>query len=673
MDNGVQIQFANNPFRHGAGLAFGRNYGAYYNGIKYRPLSTRNNEIRLLRIQPATSPSDPIVCHLEYTPLNHPRDNDSGYVALSYCWGDGASGTHLILAGYRVQITINLYHALWQVRARGHYLVWADGLCINQDDLEERSEQVLRMAAIYRSASLVIAYLDSQDPMDERRSTKVLELNVHARQKRKEIDEYLQMKQNNPKTKGKAVKKGFFFPRTVRDETQQQSNIIPKPSKLQITEEQHEALVHLLEHEYWMRAWIIQEISVNPNLKIIWSGYEISLDELMVTVQQLTHIDRIKRSQARHHIEQLSKIRKSQLALQPLALIDALEMCYQARATIYRDRVFALLGLTHDGPSLVPLPSYEVPTHKLCRDMTVRIIQATGNLDMVVAKKHEVSTWYPDWFSWQTFAPSPGLKRGEGLRSLIQYPVDEYYRASGNLRADFIPSPVNMGISFKGLCIGQASALSPTLEESKASNLDRTHITISRIWKPRGSAQEHLQTKYDAVADALRWLIVGVTSDHLNGGDVAYQDTLKRLGRLLHRREAVIQQFAPDLIQWMNCCEQQSFQVKGEPFVSYFSDRNQGEKINPLRFPKTCRTIQKTLEAGMRLGCLNKGTLGWFHKNTRVGDKVVIFLGSAMPCVIRPSGHNNTFAIIGPCIIHGAMRAEKLENARDGLQYFRVV
>lgn len=41
---------------------------------------------------------------------------------------------------------------------------WVDALCINQDDLEERSGQVLRMTSIYRSAFRVVAWIGSETP-----------------------------------------------------------------------------------------------------------------------------------------------------------------------------------------------------------------------------------------------------------------------------------------------------------------------------------------------------------------------------------------------------------------------------------------------------------------------------------------------------------------------------
>ncbi|KAI0518245.1 heterokaryon incompatibility protein-domain-containing protein [Xylaria bambusicola] len=672
----TNVKFASNPYRTtpiDTAALFERQYAAYYSGIKYRPLSSQYNEIRLLRIQPAESLSDRIVCQLEHTPLNHPRDSVSGYVALSYRWGDIDSGTHVILAGYHIRITMNLYHALLELRKRQHYLVWADGLCINQSDYEERSQHIPRMAAIYRTASLVISYLDSQDPMDQWRSVKVLEINVLARQKRKEMDEYLKKKRRTPK-KAPKPRKGFFsFQRSAATENPQRTDI-EKPSKLQISQPQHAALVKLLEHEYWMRAWIIQEISVNPKLKVIWGSYEIDLDGLTLTLQELTHVDEIKNSQARHHIEQLSQIRKSQLALQPLALVDALTMCYRARASVRRDRVFALLGLTHDGPSLLPVASYEVPTNKMCRDMTVRMIQATGNLEMVVAKNYEVSNWYPNWFASESFAPPSVTKDSGGILSLIQHPINRYYRASRNLKADFVPSLVDTDIRLKGLRIGQVSACSPTLREAKASDLDRSQITKHRTRREKLSREDPLYAKYASASEALRWLLVEIAGEQGSDGSSSQQGTLKDLGRLLHRRETSVEQFAPNLIQWMNCCEKQHFKINGEPLVSYFSERNETGRSTPAKFPNTCRIIQKTLEAGLRLGSLDDGKLGWFHKNTAVGDKVAILLGSAVPCVIRPSpGNSNSFTIVGPCIIFGVMNGEALENAMDRLEYFNVV
>ncbi|KAI3341326.1 heterokaryon incompatibility protein-domain-containing protein [Ustulina deusta] len=650
---------------------FAQQYLAYYNGIEYYPLSNQHNEIRLLRIQPTTE-EERIVCHLEHTPLN---DSRSSYVALSYNWGNDGRSERVVLAGKYVSITSNLYRALWELRTRGHYLVWADALCINQADLEERSHQVLRMAGIYRSASLVVSYLDSFNPKDQLRSALVSQLNHDVRQRVANVNKRPQSEEKSVKKEGKYGMGHLLFKKAVSTETRRPREI--KFTKVQVPELQRIALVEFLKHEYWMRAWIIQEVSVNPHLEIIWGGNVFDLDELTMTLRQLTHVDGVGDSQARRHIEQLSSIRQSQLALQPLALLDALKMCHQAKASIAQDRIFALLSLAHDGPSLVPLPSYEVPMNKLCRDMTVRMIQATGKLDLVVTKTHEVNTWYPDWFNPQSWTTSSFGRGPGGLPSLIRPdPIGRYYRASRNFKADFKPSIIDSGISFKGLCIGQVTAHSPTLEEAKASMLDTSHITIPRTWTEKQPGEVHPCAKDTAVTDALRWLLVDITGNHRSDDSSVSNErsSFKLLWKLLHRRESLIRDHAPDLIQWMNCCEKRGFKINGEPFVSYFSKENGKGKPVPSAFPRICETIQWNLKAGMQLGSLSGGQLGWLHKNTRIGDKIVIFLGSGMPCVVRPClGHAKTFTIVGPCIIDGVMNGEALKDATGRLEYFKVV
>ncbi|KAI0809382.1 heterokaryon incompatibility protein-domain-containing protein [Xylaria sp. FL0064] len=641
---------------------FAQKYAAYYNNIEYCHLSGRNNEIRLLRIQPAANPDERIVCDLEYASLNHPCHN---YVALSYQWGDSLGGEHVILAGNYVAVTSNLYSALWELRSRGHFLVWADGLCINQADLEERSQQVLRMAAIYRFASLVVSYLDCREPLVRVWSDVVSELNRYIRQKFGDEFKYSQSKDKNIKKRRKHGT-GHLDKHATAGEASRGMNI-------SMFEPHCGAFKLLLNHAYWTRAWIIQEISVNPHHEIIWGDNIFKFDELVVTLRTLAHVNGIGDSRAQHHIEQLWRIRQSRLALQPLALVDALKICRQAQASIYQDRIFALLGLTHDGNSLVPQPSYEVPMDSLSYAMTLRMIQATGNLDLVVTKAHEVKSWFPDWFNPQSWAPP---SRGPaGMPDLVRPGcIGPSYRASRNCRAVIGPSRGHMSISLKGLCVGQVTACSPTLEEAKASRLDRSHITIPRTWGDPGKGKTPPCAKNTAVTESLRWLLVNITGNYRNNHNSTAngRNSFGLLWRLLHRRESLIHDSAPDLIQWMNCCEKQGFQINDEPFVSYFSQRNEKGRAAPSAFPSICQTIQWNLKAGMRLDSLSGGQLGWLHKNANVGDKVVVFLGSSMPCVIR-SSCNGFFTIEGPCIINGVMNGEALKGTADRLKYFSLL
>ena len=125
----------------------------------YNKLPKDTRRIRLLTILPNADESAIVECTLTETDLD---DDQTTYDALSYRWGDRNATTPIIVNGYTKEITINLYDALHQFRANSHprpMVLWADALCINQKDCEERGHQVQLMGSIYRKASTVHAWL----------------------------------------------------------------------------------------------------------------------------------------------------------------------------------------------------------------------------------------------------------------------------------------------------------------------------------------------------------------------------------------------------------------------------------------------------------------------------------------------------------------------------------
>lgn len=89
---------------------------------------------------------------------------------------------------------------------------WIDQLCIDQTDLEELSSQVCMMSEIYRQCSSVILWLGSDDPL----------LHEAARQ----------------------------FSRNMN----------------------REALVTILRDHYFSRLWVVQEILLAPNVRVLVRG-----------------------------------------------------------------------------------------------------------------------------------------------------------------------------------------------------------------------------------------------------------------------------------------------------------------------------------------------------------------------------------------------------------------
>ena len=85
-------------------------------------------------------------------------------------WGDPSKRLPIFVNGQEHHITTNLYRALRRIRNDTEVRVlWADALCINQNDSRERSHQVSLMKDIYSSTQEAILFIgdhksDSSDP-----------------------------------------------------------------------------------------------------------------------------------------------------------------------------------------------------------------------------------------------------------------------------------------------------------------------------------------------------------------------------------------------------------------------------------------------------------------------------------------------------------------------------
>ncbi|KAI1147656.1 heterokaryon incompatibility protein-domain-containing protein [Nemania diffusa] len=638
-----------------------------YRAISYGPLSTAGNEIRILVIEPPSPQDNRIRCRLEHVSL---FDLDNDFVALSYCWGDHNALKRIVLSGEMIPITFNLYKALEELRRRGFYRVWADDLCINQYDDEERGQQVLRMGAIYRSASLVLAHIRGPGlTWQQALADAVKRINRRAEApKRAEKEARIQAKRDARRKRKSTRNEGTEQEAQHHAEVSRRS--VGGRHVMELSAAEETALFLFLDSPYWRRAWIIQEIAMNPRLTIVWGRQAFDLSQIIAVFSLLSNYISGKREKVWDHIRRLYKIRTYQLASKPLSLIEALGLCYLARAQFIRDHVFALLGLTHDGAHLVPFPSYTMPQEDISRDMTIRLVRATGNFDIVVSKGHEIDTWYPNWFDpryWHTYRNSQ-LRLGRP--SLLTYTSYGNYHSSRHHTPSF--RIYGQDIVAKGFFLGAIADCSPTLDEAKESGLPRTELIQSRSWK-RNSRNERLffGPEPAAIVKTLCWLLIDITRPkmkHRRPGTHLY--TL--LNTLLHRKEMILEQ-VPYLIQWLNCCEAQCLKINGKRLVAYFSMKSntpllQGERE---QLEEDCRTMQKNLRANMRLGYTDEGELGWFHRNTRVGDQVAILLGSSMPCVLRQRATGG-YNIVGQCIVDGVMKGEAVRKGLQRLQEIQL-
>ncbi|KAI1346384.1 HET-domain-containing protein [Xylaria sp. FL0043] len=128
---------------------------------EYQYIPLHHGRIRVLELSPGPFDS-PIHCHLKLTSLRISRRK---FDAVSYTWA-GQTRRNTILCGPshdQLQVTDNCYNILLHLRDTATpRIVWIDAICLNQNDMSEKSSQVRIMGDIYAAARQTIIFLGEQ-------------------------------------------------------------------------------------------------------------------------------------------------------------------------------------------------------------------------------------------------------------------------------------------------------------------------------------------------------------------------------------------------------------------------------------------------------------------------------------------------------------------------------
>ncbi|KAF7919116.1 uncharacterized protein EAE98_009436 [Botrytis deweyae] len=126
----------------------------------YTPL-LEPDAFRVIVIHPALSIESSLSCSLIHSTLFHyDQSLIDHYIALSYVWGDANNRKIILVDQKPLLITASLASALRYLRdKKTDIAVWADGICINQFDIEEKNKQVSLMSLIYEVARHTVIFL----------------------------------------------------------------------------------------------------------------------------------------------------------------------------------------------------------------------------------------------------------------------------------------------------------------------------------------------------------------------------------------------------------------------------------------------------------------------------------------------------------------------------------
>lgn len=282
--------------------------------------------IRLLELQPGRV-EDERRCSINTTSL----DGHPDYETISYCWGSNHA-VDKIFCNNETYLPLNqsLSSALRHFRHHDKQrLLWADAICINQSDADEKGNQVNMMRDVYRQAYRVLVWLG-----EEGEGNKLEPLIRFARK----------LSTANTST-------------LPTDRAARQKPLGFKDSHIL-------SLSYLLERPWFRRIWVVQEVAVASEA-ILYCGQKVLTWEMLCSILDLKSGINVIGVNNQMVIDIIKGIEFEKNAVNqsnPMTLLDVLLRYRTSLSTKPRDKVYALPGLCTDE---ILQPNYHLPTREM--------------------------------------------------------------------------------------------------------------------------------------------------------------------------------------------------------------------------------------------------------------------------------------------------------------------
>ncbi|TVY53017.1 Heterokaryon incompatibility protein 6,OR allele [Lachnellula cervina] len=629
-------------------------------GYPYRTLPP--NTIRLLHVyQDAVNN---LVCDLEVAHI----DQLPTYEALSYCWGDPSDKIPIECnASGGLAITKNLHSALHSLQLpKQSRLIWADAICINQEDTEERSSQVRLMKDIYRCASSVIVWLGGPIEVDGNDLWPIPPL--------------LEAAQKNLKRTQLPIRHGTkdWVRHVLRPDYTTNGDLEDKRWNAII-----KSLILLLHRPWFLRTWIIQEVALATRATVmcgshsaIWEdfyraiSYAIDLDYFSSTLPEMyssmQNIERARRDLARHQY------------LRPLDLYASFRIFL---ATDPRDKVFGLYSLfsPSDLATVELQPDYNLDLINVYTQSTIDCIATEGNLDVLsfggqdcLVAHRQLPTWVPDW-AYQD-RTKPLLPRFLSTLSFGEHEWARTWRSATGTSYPAVDISENKKcILLSGYVLDRVSDTGGILEkEYYESQPGHPLLEINTVMKKCTDVFEKWEdicgvtTNTPYFTGEAPWDVYWKT---LYAGGYPHDDEQ-------HSKAAFEKWYQPfrDLRSNSNYAANRIEEIRNSDASTAYKIAasvgwlgkmtykgmkfGMGLRMNRNKIPPS-----KILAFHRALFRTGRGFVGISSRHVRVGDAVALFRGGKMPLVIRET-EGGTWHVVGDSYVHGIMNGEEFDGSR---------
>ncbi|KAI0097921.1 heterokaryon incompatibility protein-domain-containing protein [Nemania sp. FL0031] len=554
-----------------------------------------------------SSPGDALRCTITTTALTSTID----YEAISYCWGSNET-VDSISCDNQASIPINqsLSLALRYFRhPRQTRCLWADAICINQSNVEEKSIQVGLIKDVSQRAWRVLVWLGEDGGGDS------IEPLINLARKIKGSD--LENLQKDRVACQNAV--GF--------------------GKVHIY-----ALVALLGKPWFAVA----------HRAILFCGYK-SIDWadlcLILELESGVNLIGVNNQVVMDIVSGIDLECKAIGRGTPTTLLQVLLRHRMSLATDHRDKIFALLGLCTQETLQ---PDYHLPVGEVYKRFTKSYICQHHSLDIVTAPSdpaaHQPSrkpSWVPDWGAIDVAFP---LALRTQLLPEVDYQATKGSKWTPAFSGDGDILRINVQYLDTVDVLGVVrQPFRPDKPDMKAlfSQLRNDLITCTSWYKIGLADAKGLDDIYHMTGETLFntcWQILVAGCSPTEYEELRTQSL--RVWKLFKAFPFVTK--LQRLPQW---AFQLIYQLSKIPGRRIFAQRLLNEALaNDLQFRIRRSTSHR------RLMRTSQWYLGLAPAVTQVGDHVVLIEGLRTPAILRPA--NKGWEFIGDCYVHGCMNGE---------------
>ncbi|KAH6721662.1 heterokaryon incompatibility protein-domain-containing protein [Leptodontidium sp. MPI-SDFR-AT-0119] len=408
---------------------------------KYQEIPSENT-IRILTLSPGP-PGARLEGNLEFASL----DDYPEYEAISYVWGDPTRCEEIIIEGKPLGLTQSIADALRRMRHETEpRRLWADQICIEQDDLVERGHQVKLMGAIYKNTEKVLVWLGQDEKNHAKRALNQLETLQKVFKNRQLFEQFTEVQK-------------------VKLET--------------FTDRSWWSLREFYLLPWFERVWIGQEAGTAAPMELFWGQEMFEWKTLFFVSRIMEKFHKPLRVHFNLNVSVVtyldgrfipSEDRKSHESKDPrTSLVYELNRASERKSTDPRDRVFAMLGHFSAAVLLEDSTPFEADytrsTRDIYIDVAVRTLKGYPRLELLNSVQwhddddESLPSWVADWGN-------------NSIRNLLGR-RDALFHAAGDSAHSFSIRENQPVLSIKGL---QIDAIERVSNELKWTDFDFKHL-----------------------------------------------------------------------------------------------------------------------------------------------------------------------------------------------------